>query len=972
MIAVRRIFVLTVALLTPAVVHAASWTTSWGNLFHPQPAGVVVLRDGSAVAAATMGSQGLLVRVAPDGSLRWSRRLDRVNSIQFIARTAGDDIFLGGFDAGVKKDDPVIAWIARLDADGNIVWVRRLKGSGNLLLRAGAGTRDGGVIVCGGTHQQSWIVKLTSDGAIEWQHFFDAPQKDFLAAVMQTRDGGYLAAGHAVNTILVKLSARGDVVWRRGYGDGGEIAAVAEREDGGIVVAGTIDDSTFLARLSPRGDPVWQQVTPAIRRDEAYDALLLPSGNLLVIAVTNSYVENGNGIMLIELTPDGKIVRQSVAENEIPRSPTVAHYGAAARDGAVYLLTASRDTMRLRRMENGVPAPNDCWSTSNATMKSLGEPPPPVDWPVVDEKVTIAMHSMQSTAFAITAGQTCTAVTAGREAAPARDEVAIAITEYEKEIQRLLVAKEFARLDAIETELVRDMPLFRTLNPKLWVFYSAVASQKLTARIGQEQHLALLREWIAKSPSSAGARIALPETLINMAWAARGSGYADTISEHGGEVFSSFMAQALKALQESSAVASRDPEYFQLSMIVQTLSPVEAIRAASRFPFDATLYWTAVDRCMPKWGGTPDELHAVLDAAAKHGGPRYGSALAGVAGWELIMSDTTPDDVVKVWSLPWERIRAGFRAWASTPPGDSRAPHWFAQCAYKMRDRSTARELFDSPDLDWSEVAAQAWDSRQAYDTARKWALPAPVESFTEEGAVSRPAESTAAAPKFEKPGAAWPQIVLRSELNLTSGEKYDVNAFLVKTADGGVIAVSAASPLRPNFDPFRSTVMPATANDQLRARLKTWTLHAPGAAKTFSVRGVAPRRTSVLEAGVVLDVGNPPEPPAHALLPRMNELKVYDKVYLLGCPPGDTDCRQNVYAGTVLMHGPGYAIVSFADPMDLAAFFGCPIVDEDGRAAAVVSGSRPDQGPMKGGALVEEMAALLSTAGSGAPVPRP
>jgi len=969
----RRIIVVTIVLLTPALLYG--WTKSWGNLFQPRPAGVVVLRDGSAIAAATVGSRGLLLRVAADGTLSWSRSLDRVNTIQFVARAANDDVFLGGFDADPTQAGHVIAWIGRFHADGHDVWVRKLDNRDNLLLRGGAATRDGGVIVCGGTHLQSWVVKLTAAGAIEWQRFFDAPQKDYLNAIVQTRDGGYLAGGHAVDAVLVKLSARGDVEWRHGYGAGGHITALAERPDGGIFAAGGVANGTFVVRVSAQGDVVWQQVTPPIREDEAYDALLLPSGNVLVVAVTTSYVESGNAIMLMELSPSGDIVRQSVAEQGIPKSTTVAHYGAIGSDGALFLLTASGDSIRLRRMENAKPAAIDCWSVSSATMKKLPGFSSVPEWARVDEKVSIAPHQIASAAMEMTAGPACTAPgMAGvkRERPPAIDAARAALEQFEIGMQQLLVAKKFERLDQIAKDLRRDMPLYRTLTSKLEIFYSGLASAKLTARIGRDRHLALIREWIAKSPKSPAARIALAETMNEIAWSARGGGFADTISEHGGEVYASFEAQAAKVLAEAATVASVDPEYFKLQVILHTMTPPEAVHAASKLPFYGNLYLNAVNYSMGKWGGTPKELHAVLDEAAKSGGPRYGAALWGVAGWELLRMRVPPADVVNVWGLPWERIRAGFRAWAGTPPGDVRVPHWFVRCARIMGDRSTARELFQSADLDWSEAAAYVWPSREAYDDARKWALATPVESFTEEAAVARSARSGAAAPKFEKPGSAWPQIVLRSELRLTSGERYDdLSAFLVKTS-GGVVAVSAASPLRPNFDPFHSTLRPPNAIDQLRARLKIWTLHAPGASTAFTVRGIAPRSAGILEAGVVLDVGNPKEPPVYALLPRMDALKLNTKVFLLGCPRGDSSCRQNVYTGAVMMEGGGTAIVAFADPIDISAFYGCPIVDEDGRVAAVVSGTRPDRGPMKGGAVVEEMTALLPTAGSGALLPRP
>ena len=625
----RRTLLLALALLSPGLLHAASWTKSWGNLQNAWPVGVVALRDGSVVAAVRAQSPRLF-RVAPDGTLLWSRALDRC-CLTVIARATNDDIFLGGYNG-----------LARMHPDGTILWAFHLQIVSDFVPQAAAGTRDGGVIVCGGTRLQSWIVKLSAAGVVEWQHGFDGG----LMTIVQTADGGYLAGGndfgppqnplhhtvgyqggilysdspqgHPLGAIVVKLSARGDEMWHLGYAGPGEIAAVAERNDGDIFVAGSISGAMFFSRVSPRGFPVWQEVAPAIHSDEVYEALILPSGNLLAIAVTGSYVDTGEALMLIELTPDGEIVRQSVGENQIQRG----HFGALTRDGAVCLLSVSKDAARLRRMESGIPSANDCWSAANAT-----------------------------------------------------------------------VSKNI-----------------------------------------------------------------------------------------------------------------RSPE------------------------------WTLFDTALKS---EPEPLHSS-------------------------------------------------------------------------------------------------------------------VEPLTE-GPACRPVTMFA-------------QMVLRTELTLTSGERYDPNAFLVKKPDGGIVAVSAVPQLRPAFVEFQKL---PTANDQLRSRLKTWAMHAPAAADGLSATAVVPRSSTIADAGVVLDVGNPAEPPVHPLLPRTTELKNFDKVLLLGCPRPETTCRQNVYEGNVLMPwGPGQIIVRFLEITDITPFYGSPVLDEEGRAVGVVSGWHAEPG--RTGALVEEIRILLPTAGSGAPAPRP
>ncbi|XDD50732.1 hypothetical protein AB3N59_02725 [Leptospira sp. WS92.C1] len=127
-----------------------------------------------------------------------------------------------------------------------------------------------------------YVSKYNSVGTREWSKLIGSSRDDVGSAVSVLNDGSILIAGSSVvngpagdtnDTYLIKLSAEGNVLWQRIYGDPAgweQLFAVLPTEDGGLIAVGDSDSSTFpgnqpgqdvyVTRLNASGGIVWQQL----------------------------------------------------------------------------------------------------------------------------------------------------------------------------------------------------------------------------------------------------------------------------------------------------------------------------------------------------------------------------------------------------------------------------------------------------------------------------------------------------------------------------------------------------------------------------------------------------------------------------------------------------------------------------------------------------------------------------------------
>jgi hypothetical protein len=133
-------------------------------------------------------------------------------------------------------------------------------------------TKDGGYVITGYTNSigaggdDVFLLKVNAAGDSEWTRTFGGPKDDRGLSVKQTKDGGYIITGYTwsfgagrQDIYLVKTDTNGHEIWAKTFGDTGidQGYAIAETNDGGIILGGNICDYGVLIKTNAIGNVSW-------------------------------------------------------------------------------------------------------------------------------------------------------------------------------------------------------------------------------------------------------------------------------------------------------------------------------------------------------------------------------------------------------------------------------------------------------------------------------------------------------------------------------------------------------------------------------------------------------------------------------------------------------------------------------------------------------------------------------------------
>ena len=236
--------------------------------------------DDADLEGLSKGFKDIVVIVyTPHGEIEWKRVYggsdwDEGNS---IAVTVDGSFFITGITAsndgdfeGLSKGGRDI-FVMKIDTLGNVLWKRTIGGSGygqeNEEGRSIIATSDGGCVVTGVASSNDgdlegmnlgWddivVVKLSSKGDVEWKKTYGGSNLEQGFAIVAARDGGYAVTGYSRSTdgdfegiskggddmFVLKLDANGVKQWILTFGGSREEegASICSTLDGGLVVVG--------------------------------------------------------------------------------------------------------------------------------------------------------------------------------------------------------------------------------------------------------------------------------------------------------------------------------------------------------------------------------------------------------------------------------------------------------------------------------------------------------------------------------------------------------------------------------------------------------------------------------------------------------------------------------------------------------------------------------------------------------------
>ncbi|MFN8251452.1 MAG: LamG-like jellyroll fold domain-containing protein [Ferruginibacter sp.] len=299
--------------------------------------GLVTNTDGSTVAAGytssfgSGGNDGYVQKTDKNGNLLWSRAIGGTGNDVFYNLNATPDggLMALGISTSFGGSATGVAWIVKLDANGNLLWSRKYDDGNPNGSIAGdyTATADGGFAItatnryAGGVANAA-VIKADAIGNVQWAKSFDSGNSDECWGITEDADSlvvlatQYGQAFSVYDAVLMKLNrSTGAVNWCRSY----EIDGKSNRPDRVFKTTtgysfNSYQDVTF-SMVSPEmvvmntdinGIPVAARKISDLTNPDLSGAHAATSDGGMIIAQNEPKITNGD-IHLIKLSSTGTI-----------------------------------------------------------------------------------------------------------------------------------------------------------------------------------------------------------------------------------------------------------------------------------------------------------------------------------------------------------------------------------------------------------------------------------------------------------------------------------------------------------------------------------------------------------------------------------------------------------------------------------------------------------------------------------------
>lgn len=196
----------------------------------------------------------------------------------------------------------------------------------------------------------------------------------------------------------------------------------------------------------------------------------------------------------------------------------------------------------------------------------------------------------------------------------------------ETDVQSWLENKQDERVDKMALALEKDCSHFvgspASTSKYLLMFYALTVSSKSLRTIkGDNKHL---DGWLERNPDSRMARFIRLDRAVSAAWQARGTGFANTVTERGRDGFQTNLQKAEGIIDLLAKEPTIPPRAY--AAIFDTAKGLgwEADKIATyvdrmfkECPDNFTGHAAYADSLLPRWGGAPDDCKKYADRVLK-------------------------------------------------------------------------------------------------------------------------------------------------------------------------------------------------------------------------------------------------------------------------------------------------------------------------------------------------------------------
>jgi hypothetical protein len=320
------------------VLQAETWVMAAAGPEEDTGTVIADLGGGVAAAAGRTTSFGAgngdawVMALSSNATTLWCQTLGGAADDRALALLDfGGGVVLGGttLSSGAGAED---AWIARLDADGELLWQKTLGGGLHDFAYGLTGVSGGHILICGRTASSGsdfddvLLARLDGEGGLGWQKTFDAGGYEDAADAVEGEAGSLFILGAEgnppdLNLLAARLEADGTPVWARSVGgpsdDRGR--SIVRSAGGALLAAGTTRsfgagaDDVWILKIDPDGTVLWQKTLGGPDNDWMGAAAAAGGGGMLIAGETWSYPTADHEVttFLVRLDADGNVLWQT-------------------------------------------------------------------------------------------------------------------------------------------------------------------------------------------------------------------------------------------------------------------------------------------------------------------------------------------------------------------------------------------------------------------------------------------------------------------------------------------------------------------------------------------------------------------------------------------------------------------------------------------------------------------------------------
>lgn len=233
-----------------------------------------------------------------------------------------------------------------------------------------------------------------------------------------------------------------------------------------------------------------------------------------------------------------------------------------------------------------------------------------------------------------------------------------------------------------------------------------------------------LKTWLTQRNPSHFANACLGIIHIRYAWYARGSGFANTITDEGGRLFKERLLIAKEYLEKAYSLDQSDPHVpANLITVAMGLSlernemEKQFQRAILADPTNHQAYFNKLQYLMPKWHGSKKEMFLFAIESAKKA--PQGSRISGVlltAHWEMYFRSGENRSYFRDPNI-WKEMKEVYQTLTKSFPEAKTTHNWFARTAYLAGDYEVARQEIRIIGDNWDK---NVWGNRNAFEEVKR------------------------------------------------------------------------------------------------------------------------------------------------------------------------------------------------------------------------------------------------------------